>query len=184
MEGIAKYLFEVGVLKRVKRSGWWVAGIDNPESIADHSFRTAIIGYILAHLAGADPHKTAIICLFHDVPEARINDQHYVAKQYLKINDAEKKAYHDQLKSLPIVIEEELMELAYQSDQKTLEHELAKEADVLECLIQALEYQRQGYQDVDVFINSNYDRLKHPAAIELADACLKTPPAAWWKAFK
>jgi len=74
MHNIAKYVYEIGQLKRVKRSGWWVAGIDNPESVAEHSFRTALLGYILASLEGADPQKTAMICLFHDMGEARIND--------------------------------------------------------------------------------------------------------------
>ena len=34
-KGIARYLFELGQLKRVRRSGWWVAGVDQPESVAD-----------------------------------------------------------------------------------------------------------------------------------------------------
>ncbi|MBF0384955.1 MAG: HD domain-containing protein, partial [Candidatus Omnitrophica bacterium] len=34
---------EAGLLKRVKRSGWWVAGIKDPESVAEHSFRCAVI---------------------------------------------------------------------------------------------------------------------------------------------
>ena len=57
MNNIAKYLYEVGQLKRVKRSGWWMAGIADPESVAEHSFRTALLGYILASLEGADPTK-------------------------------------------------------------------------------------------------------------------------------
>jgi putative hydrolases of HD superfamily len=55
MEGLTKFLYEMGLLKRHKRTGWWIAGIDNPESIAEHSFRTAIIGYLLAVMEGADP---------------------------------------------------------------------------------------------------------------------------------
>ena len=46
--GIANYLFEMGLLKRAKRTGWWIAGIKDPETIAEHSFRTAIIGAMLA----------------------------------------------------------------------------------------------------------------------------------------
>jgi putative hydrolase of HD superfamily len=48
LEGLTNFLYEMGLLKRYKRTGWWIAGIDNPESIAEHSFRTAIIGYVLA----------------------------------------------------------------------------------------------------------------------------------------
>jgi putative hydrolase of HD superfamily len=51
---IAKYLYEVGYLKQVKRAGWGMLGISQSESVAEHSFRTATIGYVLASLAGAD----------------------------------------------------------------------------------------------------------------------------------
>jgi putative hydrolases of HD superfamily len=37
MSNIAKYLYEIGQLKRVKRSGWWMAEIVDPESVAEHS---------------------------------------------------------------------------------------------------------------------------------------------------
>ncbi len=183
MENIAKYLYEVGQLKRVKRSGWWVAGIDNPESVAEHSFRTAIIGYLLASLAGADPHKTAGICLFHDVHEARTNDQHYVVRNYFDLKSAEKNSFRDQLELFPPAIADQISELEYQvePEKSTLEHELARDADMLECLIQALEYKAQGHQDVENFISSNLSRLKHQVSIELAEACLKTPISSWWK---
>ena len=55
LEGLTNFLYEMGLLKRYKRTGWLVAGVDNPESIAEHSFRTAIIGYLLALMEGADP---------------------------------------------------------------------------------------------------------------------------------
>ncbi len=67
---VAKYLYEMGYLKQVKRAGWGMLGITQPESVAEHSFRTAIIGYVLASLADADPQKTATMCLFHDTAEA------------------------------------------------------------------------------------------------------------------
>src|SRR5260370_16692165 len=101
MNNIAKYVYEIGQLKRVKRSGWWVAGIDNPESVAEHSFRTALLGYILASLEGADPQKTAMICLFHDMGEARINDLHRVAKSYIDVGNREEVAFEEQAQRLP-----------------------------------------------------------------------------------
>jgi putative hydrolase of HD superfamily len=67
-ESIAKYLYEVGHLKRVKRSGWWLIGIRDPESVAEHVCRAAVLGYILAVLdGGADPMHVACMCLFHYV---------------------------------------------------------------------------------------------------------------------
>jgi hypothetical protein len=74
LEGMIDYLYEMGLLKRLPRAGWLVAGIDHPESIAEHSFRAAIIGYLLASVEGADPARTALLCLFHDTQESRIGD--------------------------------------------------------------------------------------------------------------
>ena len=101
MNDIAKYVYEIGQLKRVKRSGWWMAGISNPESIAEHSFRTAILGYVLASLEDIDPMKTAMICLFHDTAEARINDFHRVSKRYIDVGDREEVAFAEQAERLP-----------------------------------------------------------------------------------
>ncbi len=39
MQNLAQFLFEVGYLKRVRRSGWWLLGNKTPESVAEHSFR-------------------------------------------------------------------------------------------------------------------------------------------------
>src|SRR4029453_4694283 len=83
LEGLTNFLYEMGLLKRYKRTGWMIAGIDNPESIAEHSFRTAIIGYLLAVMEGADPAKTAAMCLFHDTQETRIGDVPSVGKAYV-----------------------------------------------------------------------------------------------------
>ena len=32
------FLAEAGMLKRIKRSGWWMVGVPYEESVAEHSF--------------------------------------------------------------------------------------------------------------------------------------------------
>ncbi len=82
---------EAGLLKRVKRSGWWVAGIENPESVAEHCFRCAVIAFYIAHEEGLDPYRAAVLGLFNDIHEARINDLHKMGHYYIDFRDAEKK---------------------------------------------------------------------------------------------
>lgn len=53
-EAAARFVFEQGVLKRVSRAGWWHVGVKEPETIAENSYRTAIIGIVLAGMEGAD----------------------------------------------------------------------------------------------------------------------------------
>jgi len=78
------FFAEAGLLKRIKRTGWWVAGIDDPESVAEHSFRTAVIGYYLAYWEDVDPFKVVTMSLFNDIHEARINDLHKMGHYYIE----------------------------------------------------------------------------------------------------
>src|SRR5271155_5147963 len=94
------FFAEAGLLKRVKRSGWWVAGIENPETVAEHCFRCAVIGYYIAHCEGVDPFKVVTMTLFNDIHEARINDLHKMGHYYIDFREAEKKAFSDQVADL------------------------------------------------------------------------------------
>ena len=87
------FFAEAGLLKRVKRSGWWVAGIENPETVAEHCFRCAVIGYFLAHCEGVDPFRVVTMTLFNDIHEARINDLHKMGHHYIDFHEAEIKAF-------------------------------------------------------------------------------------------
>ncbi|MBV9691551.1 MAG: HD domain-containing protein [Ktedonobacteraceae bacterium] len=185
MNSIAKYLYEIGQLKRVKRSGWWMAGITNPESVAEHSFRTAILGYILASLEGADPMKTAMMCLFHDTGEARINDLHRTAKRYLQVGNGEERALSEQVERLPPSIAENVVTLFRDYEERaSLEGQLAHDADLIECLIQAREYQMQGYADAQDWITNCYAGLQTDVAKNMAEACLHVEPSSWWQGLK
>jgi putative hydrolases of HD superfamily len=182
---LAAYLYEIGQLKRVVRSGWWLAGIEQPESVAEHSFRVAIIGYLLAQIEQADPYKTIIMCLFHDAHEARINDVHRVARKYMNWNGIERRIMADQAERLPKQIAEELVSLLNElEDDNSQEALLAHDADQLECLIQAREYQSLGYQAIEEWIESCRASLKSEAAKRLADECVREDPSIWWQGLK
>ncbi|MBV9708883.1 MAG: HD domain-containing protein [Chloroflexi bacterium] len=184
MRDLAKYLYEIGHLKRVKRSGWWMVGINDPESVAEHSFRTAILGYILACLEGADPMKTAMMCLFHDTHEARILDLHRVAKRYLATDEGERVAFAEQTERLPQPIATEVTSLiAAYEERESLEACVAHDADRLECLMQGCEYQVQGYDTQEWIVNCQAG-LKTASAKHLAQTCLETEPREWWQGLK
>jgi putative hydrolases of HD superfamily len=182
---IAKYLYEVGYLKNLPRAGWSMLGIPNPESVAEHSFRTAVLGYILASLEGADPMKTTTICIFHDTAETRIGDLHRVAKRYLSVEEGEKVALAEQVQRLPSEMGTLIQSLVQEYESRgTVEGRLAHDADALECLIQAREYQSQGFADADDWVTGCYASLKTETARRLADAFLKTEPRSWWEGLK
>ena len=44
-----EFLRKAGKLKATKRTGWIIEGITSPESVAEHSFRTALMALVLGH---------------------------------------------------------------------------------------------------------------------------------------
>ncbi len=182
---IAKFLYEMGQLKRVKRSGWWIAGVKDPESVAEHSFRTAAIAYLLADLEGVDTGKAVLMALFHDLPEARTNDAHRIVRRYVDWKGVDKKAIDEQSKRLPDGVAEEVILLFEEFEKEdSFEARVVRDADLLECIVQAREYQALGYSDVADWIFNARAALKTESAKKIAAECLKTEPKEWWQGLK
>jgi len=185
VENTAKFLYELGMLKRARRSGWWCAGVKDPETIAEHSFRAAIIARILAEMEGADMNKVTTMTLFHDVPETRINDLHKVGQRYIDFKKAETAAFNEQVERLPPKIAAELKELWVEMrEMKTLEAKCFKDADYLECAIQAKEYLELGYKDCQDWINNVKVRLRTKSAKKLFKQVMKTASNSWYHGLK
>lgn len=181
--GLARYAYEVGQLKRSKRTGWWLAGIADPESVAEHTFRTAVLGYVLAVMEGADPDRTAALCLFHDTAETRLGDIPSVGKRYLTQAPAGD-VVADQVADLPAEVAGPIAHLVDEYEaQDSPEARVAKDADKLECLIQAREYEAQGYQDAASWIAPSAASIRTASGRQLAASCQAVPPRQWWKTF-
>jgi putative hydrolase of HD superfamily len=181
MENLARFIFELGTLKRIRRAGWWVAGRSEPESVAEHCFRVAVLGFILATLQGADPFRTAAICLFHDIHETRLGDPHRINRRYLDYEDAERRASKDQIDAIPQKVRSWLSDLFdVMIEDETAEAQLARDADILECLVQAREYQAQGCTSVSDWIQNSYSELRSPGARKIAEVCMAMDPKDWW----
>ena len=104
---VVDYLFEAGTLKRLPRTGWLNAGIKHPETIAEHSHRTALIGAILAVMEGADPAKVALMGVVHDTQETQVGDIAYIGRRYLKAAD-NRDVTNDQNAGAPPAVREAL----------------------------------------------------------------------------
>jgi putative hydrolase of HD superfamily len=182
---IAKFLYEMGQLKRVKRSGWWIAGVKDPESVAEHAFRTAAIAYLLARLEGADTEKAVLMALFHDLPETRTNDAHRIVRRYADWRNVDKKAIGEQSKRLPDEVANQVVSLFEEFEKEvSSEAKVVRDADLLECIVQAREYQALGYHDVADWIFNAQAALKTESAKKIAAECVKSEPKEWWQGLK
>jgi len=173
---------EAGMLKRVSRSGWWVLGIKAPESVADHSFRCTMIGYVLSKMESYNPSKVMLMCMFNDMHEARLNDQHKMAQRYFDSVKAEDKAFTEQISVLDKNTKDELssMHLEYRK-QKTKASIIARDADILECLIQAKEYYEHGFKEAPRFMKKAPRFLKTKSAKRLWSLAKKSSLNSWWE---
>lgn len=184
-KNLVDFFYELGQLKRVKRSGWWLIGIKDPESVAEHSFRAAAIGYILAKMENVDSKKVILACLFNDLHEARINDLHKVGHKYIDFKVAETKAFSDAMKNLPDAAAKELQDVfAGFQLQDTKEGMVARDADLLECVIQAKEYIKHGKKEAQNWIDNCRDLIYSKSAKKLFKDIEKSDPDNWWKDLK
>ncbi len=173
---IADFLFEVGMLKKTPRTGYQFLG-SGSENVAEHSFRAAVIGVVLAVHAKADVGKTAMLCLFHDLPEARTGDFNYVNKIYNQAN--EHAALHDAL--VGTGLEEKVTDFFEEfTAQKSLEAQLAHDADQLDLICNLREQQELGNSQAKKWIECAVKRLHTATGSQIAQALLQTDPNEWW----
>ncbi|MFA6004440.1 MAG: HD domain-containing protein, partial [Elusimicrobiota bacterium] len=140
---VLQWAVEAGMLKRLKRTGWWCSGVKDPESVADHTSRMSALAFYIAAEEGADPFRAAALGVFHDLPEARIGDAHAVVKRYWTgLAADEERARAEQNATLPEGRGRQQIDALGREWQqgRTPESRCARDADYLECAIQSLEY--------------------------------------------
>jgi putative hydrolase of HD superfamily len=179
MDSILNYLFEAGMLKRVKRSGWWSEKVECPESVAEHSFRTAVLAFMLAKMEGLADEEANRVCtaaVFHDMHETRLLDLNKITHRYINVERAlERKVEADQIREMPKGLKASMLAALRLSDR---EETILKDADYLECAIQAKEYADIGYK-TEKWVENIAKRLQTASAKALAEKLKKADSGAW-----
>lgn len=176
LKRLADFLFEVGMLRKLPRSGYHFLG-SGQESVAEHSFRTTIIGYVLAKLTGADWSRVISMCLFHDLHESRTGDFNSVNKMYNHCQA--EKALQDALEGtgLSRCIHKEQHEF---EAARTPEAVLAQDADQIDFILSLKEEQDLGNPYAKKWLDYALQRLRSESGYQLALSILKTEHDAWW----
>ena len=185
MNNIVDFFYEMGVLKRQRHTGSILAGVKDPDSIADHTCRAAIIAYVMAGLEGANEEKTACIVLFHDIGECRVGDQHKVGSRYWDHSVPEEKAYDEQIALLPKKIEKKLKDYFKEFNTRdTKEGIVAKDADWVEMAMTAKEFAEQGYESMNDWVVKISEAVETDCAKEMIEKIKITKSTDWWKDLK
>jgi len=123
MENILNFLIEVGKLKRKKRRGWIIRGIKEPETIASHTFRMAIISWLLSRQKKINTNKILKMSLIHDLCEVYAGD----TTPYDKLLPRDKKQWKKIISKWP--------RLSKREKEKSFLEKYKKETESLEKLI-------------------------------------------------
>jgi putative hydrolases of HD superfamily len=175
----AGFLYEIGLLKRYKRTGWSQVGVPLPESVADHCFRASVIASVLAAMEGADPQRAAFLALWHDSQETRVTDIPHLTKGYVSAASNER-VTKDQAAGLPAPVADMIAAAVAEYEAAgTREARCARDADKLDCLLQAREYAEQGHRNVQPWIDSSLAALTTASAKQLAHEAIAQNSLAW-----
>lgn len=150
-------------LKMLPRTGWLLAGVAQPESVAEHTFATALLAMTLAEVVNRDPRANGLeepldagrvvqIAVVHDLAESVITDLPHRATKVLGKavkHQAEAKVMQ-QLSRESATANYEALWQEY-STLATPEGRLVHDADKLEMIYQALVYERAGNQNLGEF---------------------------------
>ena len=177
IDKITDFLFEVGILSKTPRSGFFFLG-SGEQSVAEHLNRVTYIGYVLCKMIPeADSAKVMQMCLFHDLAEARTSDLNYVHQKYAQAN--EERALEDIAKSLPFG--QEIKNLVEERNAGvTIESKMAKDADRLEWILSLKEQVDIGNTRAESWLPSAVKRVETEQAKQIAEQILKTDSDHWW----
>jgi putative hydrolase of HD superfamily len=184
MDKIAKYIFEAGMLKRVARSGWWAEKVKDPESVAEHSFRTALIAFMLAIMEGKSEDEARKLCtaaVFHDIHETRILDLNKITARYIDTDDLIKKVEEDQVEGMPEKLGKSVLDTMELSEEEKV---ILEDADLLECAFQAKEYLDIGHDGAKSWLNNIEKKVQTKSAKKLMAHVKKQDSNSWWKGVK
>jgi putative hydrolase of HD superfamily len=174
-----RFIYELGLLKRYKRTGWLLAGVPDPESIAEHTLRVSMIAAVIAAMEGADPQRAAFLALWHDSQETRTTDLPHLTKRYVTAAPNER-VTDDQARDLPEAVSRMLRPAVREYEaRQSPEARCARDADKLECLIQAREYHDQGHHNVQPWLDSSLAELQTVSAKQLAHEALAQNSLDW-----
>ena len=173
---LVEFLFEAGMLRFTPRSGYQFLG-SGRENVAEHSFRAAIIAYALAKKAGADAPRAALLCLFHDLAEARTGDLNYVNKRYVTADES--RALADAVAGTGL--EEDILDLYDEfTGGSSPEARFAHDADQLDLFLNLRREQNLDNPYAAAWMESVLKRLRTPLARQLAEAARDLDHTDWW----
>jgi putative hydrolase of HD superfamily len=140
-----KLLDAVYKLKKLKRTGWEMVGIQNGESVAEHSYAIIILALMYAEEFGCEKDKLVKMALIHDLGESRIGDLVTDIGNTEVLSKAEKEKIETEAVKDLVEGNQELVKLYLEFiEGNTKEARILSQLDKYEMMLQAFEYEKAG----------------------------------------
>ena len=163
-------------MKYVNR--WGLMRNTRPENLSEHSLDVAVLAHALAVIANrrfgraADPHRAAVLALFHDAPEIITGDLPTPVKYYndgicAAYKQIERAAGGALLQMLPEDLRPDYEPLFVPQEEDAFLWKLVKAADKLSALIKCLEEEKAGNSEFAIAKQAQLEALH---AMQLPEA--------------
>lgn len=179
IEKIINFILEYRILKHLPRGCLPYLKGPIKENIAEHSFYTTVIGWILAKLENANETKVIKMCLIHDLAEVRAGEKNLINKFYTTPND--------EVNILKEISQDYNIEEFFLSDlmkefteEKTQEAKIAKDADILAQMLLEKESFELGNFKAKRWLSTSLKRLKTNKGKKLGKILYEIDTDKWW----
>jgi putative hydrolase of HD superfamily len=162
---ISEFFFQIAGLKKLPRSGWKIkVGLNNSESVAEHSYMMSVMAMVLSDLKSLNSEKVIKMSILHDWAESKIGDFMPDEIGYEKKSELENYAMTEILESLPQTIQSDYQNIWDEFlVRDTPESRLVHELDKLEMALQAKIYEKDvDPEKVKPFIISAVEQIIDP----------------------
>ncbi|XP_076682664.1 5'-deoxynucleotidase HDDC2 isoform X1 [Andrena cerasifolii] len=180
IKNLQEFMELIGRLKHMKRTGWVIRNIQEPETIAGHMYRMAVLSLLVDNKENLDKVKIMQMALIHDLAECIVGDitPHCGVPVDVK-HKREDAAMEDICKLLgdkgPMILE---MFREYEK-QESPEAKYVKDLDRLDLIMQAYEYEKRDNVPgvLEEFFVATNGKIRHPFINQLASEITATREA-------
>ncbi len=162
---ISEFFFQIAGLKKLPRSGWKIkVGLENSESVAEHSYMMSVMAMVLSDLKSLNSIKVIKMSILHDWAESKIGDFMPDEIVYDKKSELENYAMIEILESLPQRLQSDYQNIWNEFlVRDTPEARLVHEIDKLEMALQAKIYEKEvDPENLKPFIISAVEQIIDP----------------------
>ncbi|XP_058797427.1 5'-deoxynucleotidase HDDC2 [Phymastichus coffea] len=155
----------LGRLKHLKRTGWVIKNIPDPETISGHMYRMAVLSFLIDPKANLNKMKIMEMALVHDLAECIVGDitPHCGVSAEDK-HRMEDEAMEEICKNLGARGVEMLKTFREYEKQESPEARYVKDLDRVDLLCQAYEYEKRDEcpGELQEFFDASQEKVEHP----------------------